>query len=125
MPASLPPDLLARRRVAWEALCTLFLDTEHTPADLARVAAALAGAGLGADEAERVLRREVGPLLWANLLKPAGAWSGFDLAALEPALVARVGRRRPPLFSGFGWVRREWRAVRAEMERIASCGSGG
>lgn len=119
MRTKLPEKDLARRRIAWAVLSELFLDTQLDAADHERIAAALTHARFDADVAERILRREVGPVLWPNLLSVAGEWEGFDLDAMEAKIRPRIDRRWPPLVSGFQMVRGDWRAVRACMDPAA------
>ena len=89
------PETVARRSILWLALADLFLDT-----DTARfhpgIAETIVKAGFAVDEAERILRWDVRPALYWNLLHTAGEWAGWE----ETWVLARIQevRRRPPLF---------------------------
>ena len=105
-------DLDARIPV-WAALSELYLDTDvrlfHDS-----IARALASSPYALDVLERILRDEVHPALYTNLLQVAGEWAGFD----DAWLVDHVQRvRRQPLWrrrlthASFGLVREHWRAL--------------
>ncbi|PNY81477.1 DUF7079 family protein [Deinococcus koreensis] len=104
---------LARRRVAWEALSELFLDTEP---DLEAIARRLGRSGFDVAELDHILRGEVAPVLGGNLLAVAGVWDAFDLEPIEARY--RAGRRRPGLLGRLAChlIRDDWARVRAGME---------
>lgn len=89
------PEAVARRSALWLALAELFLDTD-TKRFRRSIAETIVKEGFTAEEAERILRWDVRPALYWNLLHAAGEWSGWD----ETWVLARVqeARRRPPLF---------------------------
>jgi hypothetical protein len=98
----------------WEALSTLFLDTDvsllrHYRAEI------LTASPYSLPEIEEILADEVFPVCHWNLLSIAGEWAGFDPEWLEKRILAsrswfaRVGANHV-LRS------REWRATRAEVE---------
>jgi len=65
---------IARRSPIWRALSELFLDTELQPADHQRIAELIRQAGYNVSEAEAILRNEVAPVLFTNMLSMAGEW---------------------------------------------------
>jgi hypothetical protein len=108
---------LERRRPVWEALSELYLDVELQSEDHQRIARVLSASGYSEFELEQILRREVGPLLFVNLLSVAGEWTGFDLGWLE-ASILRSERRRDwlqwlPAAVSFRMVRHDWDCIRA------------
>jgi hypothetical protein len=115
-PHRLDEAWIAERRPLWVALSALFLDTELTPADGARIAQVMADSGLSLRELRAVYVREVAPVVSANLRMTAGVWSGFD----EAWLVAQIVRH---LRKGSWWTRfmPEWARARAPgLGRIES-----
>jgi hypothetical protein len=93
-----PVDLRARRPV-WEALSTLFLDTD-TSLDREWRAKLLAASPYSLVELEQILIDEVYPICAGNLLSIAGEWAGFDPAWLEQRIMRRL---RSP-FRAFHWL---------------------
>jgi hypothetical protein len=108
-------ELKIARRPVWDALSTLFLDTDVSLLREYR-AQVLAASPYSPEEIEGILTREVFPVCRWNLLSIAGEWAGFDLHWLEQRILAsrsrlaRIGAKRV-LRS------REWRATRAEIEK--------
>ncbi|MFG0318983.1 MAG: hypothetical protein ACF8XB_17055 [Planctomycetota bacterium JB042] len=108
---------LAERRPVWAALSELFLDVEPTDDGRRDVARALAASPYALEDLERILRREVFPVLWRNLFLVAGVWDGFDLERLEREIVRRRRRRwRWPFRPGWRMIEREWRELRRAVE---------
>ncbi|EFY85262.1 hypothetical protein MAC_08671 [Metarhizium acridum CQMa 102] len=71
-------------------LSTLFLDSEMTSAKIATMAQSLHRLRLPVQQLDNMLRHELFPILYPNLINPAGVWDGFD----ETDLIARVNDRR-------------------------------
>jgi hypothetical protein len=111
-------DLHARRPV-WDALSSLFLDTDTSLMRDWR-ASQLAASPYSLAELERILMDQVYPVCRWNLLQVAGEWAGFDLAWLESRILAR---RASPfrLFELFDVFRRsvrhssEWQATKSAV----------
>jgi len=104
MSSDLPP-----REQLWIALSDLWLDTELSTARVEAIAAVVRASRHSRREVEDVLRRELAPILDANLRSPAGVWSGFDpewVCAQARARAARPGRR-----GRLGAVRDVWARV--------------
>ena len=107
---------LAARRPVWDALSTLFLDTDVSLM-LDYRARVLAESPYTLDELEAILIDEVYPVCRVNLLSIAGEWAAFDPEWLEARILRRlrspfralhpfnIGRLTVPL----SW---EWRATR-------------
>jgi hypothetical protein len=85
----LPFDqVLTHRRPVWEALSTMFLDTDVSTSRDWR-ANALAASPYSVAELEQILIHEVYPVCQPNLRSVAGEWSGFDSEWLHQAIVSR------------------------------------
>ena len=80
------------RIMAWTALAALFIDNEVGPAECAEAAAAVAQAGYGSAEAERMLREEVAPIFAANLWNPAGEWQPWSEADVARIMASQLPR---------------------------------
>jgi hypothetical protein len=76
-------DDLERRRPVWEALSTLFLDSELTVGRCRYIARVCVESGYTRTEVERILWAEVTPVIAHNLGSITGEWAGFDLHELE------------------------------------------
>ncbi|RAQ54734.1 hypothetical protein AFGD_003733 [Aspergillus flavus] len=59
-------------------LSTLFLDCEMSSDDIALMAQSLHRLGIPVDQLDHILCYEVSPILYPNLLNPAGTWDYFD-----------------------------------------------
>ncbi len=115
-----PPILdIDRRRPVWRALSTLYLDTELQPEDHAEIARILMSSGYSAIELEAILRCEVGPVVWMNLLCVSGVWDGFDEDQLAAEIVKKRSgwRRWIPRYAGFGMVKQHWGRIRDRLLR--------
>lgn len=105
----------ANRRPVWEALSTLFLDTDVSLLREYR-ASALASSTYSIDEIEEILAREVFPVCRWNLLSIAGEWAGFDMDWLERQIL-KPRSRLWSIGASQALGSKEWRATRAEIER--------
>lgn len=117
---------IERRAPVWRALSDLFLDTELDEADFAIIAETIRAAGLSADQAEEILRREVAPVFWMNLIQVAGEWTPWSESQARD-LVCEHLRSRPRYLAWFdslksplrvAMVMPEWRQVRAYLEGV-------
>lgn len=116
---------LASRLPVWEALSTLFLDTDVSLLRDYR-AKVLAASPYEIEEIDRILRDEVFPVCSWNLFSIAGEWAGFD----PDWLVAKITRRinaPPRMRLGFGHLLvlhgREWRATRGAVQKLRRGGA--
>jgi hypothetical protein len=80
---------LERRRPVWIALSELWLDTELEEADLRYIAAVMKDSAYDPAQLRAIYLYEVAPVVYRNLLMPAGEWNGFD----ADWLVAEIERR--------------------------------
>jgi hypothetical protein len=87
-----PRDDLLHRRPVWQALSSLFLDTD-TSLDRAWRARLLAESPYTMEQLQLILSDEVCPVCAFNLLSVAGVWSGFDITWLEREILR--GRKSP------------------------------
>ncbi|XXG98065.1 hypothetical protein Hte_004383 [Hypoxylon texense] len=71
-------------------LSTLFLDSEMTSTKVGDMARSLHRLRMPVERLDDLLRNDVFPVLYTNLINPAGVWDGFD----ETDLVNRVTSRR-------------------------------
>lgn len=118
-----PPaqDDLPRRRIVWNALSELYLDTELDRSDHRRIAREIRRAGYTVDEADQVLFAELhGVLIW-NLWIVAGEWAGFDEEWLEQRLVprSRAIPNRAVVFSAW-MVAEPWGQTRSDLSALNS-----
>lgn len=115
-----PPQDLEARRPVWDALSTLFLDTELSLLRDHR-ARLLAESPYTLEELDQILRDEVFSVCSLNQASIAGEWLGFDPDWLEAKIVERLaGRRRFRI--GFGhrlFLRsREWRRTKRRVAEL-------
>lgn len=91
----MPPaeDDLDHRRPVWDALSSLFLDTDTSLSREWRVKL-LASSPYSVEQLEHILVDEVYPICRWNLFSIAGEWAGFDMAWLEKKILRRL---RSPL----------------------------
>jgi hypothetical protein len=79
---------LESRRPVWEALSSLFLDTDTSLSRSWR-AQLLANSPYSIAEIETILFDEVYPVCAGNLLQVSGEWAGFDPEWLEQEILKR------------------------------------
>lgn len=82
------------RMPLWEALSSLWLDTEVTDPDLEWIARVMADSGLTIEELWRVYSYEVAPVVSMNVYSVAGQWLGFSPDWLRTEIVRNL-RDRP------------------------------
>lgn len=78
----------------WDALSTLWLDTEVTELDLEWIARVMVDSGLTIQELWRVYSYEVAPVVYKNRYSFVGQWSGFSTDWLRSEIVHNL-RDRP------------------------------
>lgn len=114
---------LEERRPVWEALSMMYLDTDVSLSHAWRVQV-LSASPYSLEEMDAILRDEIHPICFSNLLQPAGEWAGFDPNRLEQAirdrknhwsdrLLATVSRTVPWCFP-----RDEWMATQQEIASL-------
>lgn len=92
-------DDLDNRRPVWAVASEFYLDTELEADDYERIADTLCRSPYSIEELDRIMFEELYPVLIPNCWCVAGEWAGFDLEALEEAILERLSRRiRWPLF---------------------------
>ena len=119
---------IERRAPVWRALSDLFLDTELDEADIAIIAETIRAAGFSADQAEEILRRDVAPVFWMNLIQVAGEWTPWSESQVRDLVCEHLrSRSRPRYLAWFdilksrrrmATVKPEWRQVRAYLEGV-------
>lgn len=83
------------------SLSRLFLDTEKTTKEINTIATSLRALNIPSCTLGCILRHDVFPILYPNLLSSTGVWQGFD----EDWLLGQVETRRatePGWVKGFG-----------------------
>jgi len=111
---------LEERRPVWEALSTMYLDTDVSLSRAWRVQA-LSASPYSLEEMDAILREEIHPVCLPNLLQPAGEWANFDPAWLEQAIRRRRTRWRSRLLARlslvlpWGFPTEEWTVTRQEI----------
>ena len=91
----LDADELERRKPVWTAMSTLWLDTEISDIEIARIADTLIASGYPRAQLDDILLYEIAPVVGSNLLAPAGVWEGFDTAWLHQQARRRADHRSP------------------------------
>jgi hypothetical protein len=124
---ALTPEQREARLPLWCALASLFLDTEVTDADVAYIARVVGEAGIGAREAERVLRQEVAPVFYLNLLSVAGEWTPWRQDFVRERIAAHRssrGKGGRGLLARLAWImiKKDWMRVAAALERNRHAG---
>ena len=108
----------AARIPVWIALSGLYLDTEVEPFHDA-IAATLAASPFALEELHAMLLHDVHPVLFTNLMAPAGVWDAFDEDWLVARIRARGGRRRRGIAHWFrGDIDTQWAAVAARVSTL-------
>jgi len=116
---------LEERRPVWEALSTMYLDTDVSLSRAWRVQV-LSASPYSLEEMDAILRKEIHPVCFSNLLQPAGEWAGFDTAMLEQAIQSHRTRWRSRLLARLrlalpgGFPTEEWTVTRQEIARRRS-----
>jgi hypothetical protein len=113
---------LEHRRPVWEALSSLFLDTDTSLSRPWRVGI-LAASPYSIEELQQILIDEVYPVCRSNLWQIAGEWIGFDPQWLESRILRRL---RSPLCRFFHTISlgkltiplsNEWRHTKDDILR--------
>jgi hypothetical protein len=126
-PAALSQDEINRRVPLWMALADLFLDTEDA-LFITNVAKVANRNGFILSEVDTILRWEVRPALYHNLLSVAGEWAGWEEDWLCDHMVQSIRSRHWLCTWPFTRLCRnwfmpvEWPAIQAAMaSAIALC----
>lgn len=104
---------LSSRRAVWQCLSELFLDTELSEGDFARLADELRQSGCSLPEIESILKCEVAPVLGGNLLVTAGVWEGLSVEQIEGRYLAGRGRSTLTGCLTLRLIRSDWARVKA------------
>lgn len=108
----------AARIPVWIALSGLYLDTE-VEAFHDAIAATLAASPFALDELHAMLMHDVHPVLFTNLMAPAGVWDGFDDTWLVERIRARGSRRRRGIAHWFrSDIDAQWAAIAAKITAL-------
>lgn len=116
---------LQQRRPVWEALSTMYLDTDVSLSRAWRVQV-LSASPYSLEEMDAILREEIHPVCFSNLLQPAGEWAGFDPDRLEQAIQGRRTRWRSRLLTRLSlalpgcFPTEEWTVTRQGIARRRS-----
>lgn len=85
-------DIEARKPV-WSALSELWLDTELQEGDLNWIAEIMFKSGFTLKELRKIYEFEVAPVVYVNLLSPAGEWAGFNAEWLHEKIISSLNSR--------------------------------
>lgn len=88
------------RMPLWEALSSLWLDTEVTDTELEWIARVMADSGLTIEELWRVYSYEVAPVVFMNVYSVAGQWVGSPRTGSGPKSSATFATVRAARDSG-------------------------
>ncbi len=81
------------RKPLWSAFSQLWLDTELQDSDLNSIAEIMFNSGYSIEKLHDIYAKEVAPVVYTNLLGPAGVWSGFDDDWLYEKIIASLKSR--------------------------------
>ena len=115
---------IERRAPVWHLLSELFLDNELTDDRARQIAAEIAINGFSSAQTEAILRDEVAPVFWGNLLATAGEWQPWSQQQVVQMIVGRL-RARTRWWHQFGVVSKltaaaKMSGVRADWQRVKS-----
>lgn len=85
-------DIKSRRPV-WTSLSQLWLDNVLDDNDLENIAQVMNNSGYSIDTLHNIYLYEVAPVVYTNLLCPAGVWDGFDESWLHQKIIASLRSR--------------------------------
>ncbi len=110
---------IARRLPLWIALADLYLDTDPM-LQVDHIARTIVTHGFTLEEAEAILREDVRPGFYTNLLQVAGEWAMWTEEEVRTRILAARGRRWHGWYLGKdGMMPTEaWSAVVAEVKRL-------
>jgi hypothetical protein len=104
--STLTAEEFKRRKPVWSAVAELWLDTEITRDLVRHVARVAIASGYDLSQLNDIYLYEVAPVVWLNLLAPAGVWDAFDEAWLHAEARKRAESRslslRLWIWSGVG-----------------------
>lgn len=105
---------IERRFPLWDALANLYLDTQSDDFVPLVVKAAHEG-GFSLDEVEDILRWEVRPALYFNLLDVAGQWAGWHSDWLVQRILEVKAHPPDPNIGRDRFMPSEWPEIQAAM----------
>ena len=83
---------IINRKPVWTSLSELWLDNVEDY-NLENIAQVMNDSGYSLDTLHRIYLNEVAPVVYANLLCPAGVWDGFDESWLHQKIITSLGSR--------------------------------
>lgn len=86
-------EYFKERKLVWAALSELYLDTELQESDLEYIALVLLKSPFSFEEIKNIDQYEVFPVLFSNLLNPAGEWAGFEEKILVKNIMKWIASR--------------------------------
>lgn len=72
------PELFEERKLVWLALADLYLDTELQEWQFQDITGIFLKSPFNLEKIKKIDQYEVFPVLFSNLLNPAGEWAGFE-----------------------------------------------
>jgi len=87
------PIDIKNRKPIWIVLSELYLDMELKESDIIYIAKVIKESPYRLEEVKRINKYEVFPVLYQNLMSPAGQWTGFDESWLVESIQSSLENR--------------------------------
>lgn len=84
-----PQEDLEKRKIVWDAMHVLWLDTDVDAFYFDYAAQNCAKSNYTLEELEQIYWREVYPVMWPNAWSTAGEWQPFDTDSLSKIILKR------------------------------------
>jgi len=86
------------RAPLWEAMSTLWLDTELQDYDFDYIARTMIESGYSPEQLEQIFTTEVAPICGWNMYSVAGVWDGFDEEWLAEEILKNIRKQEKICF---------------------------
>jgi len=95
---SLSKEEISVRVPLWEAMSTLWLDTELQDYNFAYIAGRMIESGYSPEQLELIFTTEVAPICGWNMYSVAGVWDGFDERWLSEEILKNIRKQEKNFF---------------------------
>ncbi|HCR75144.1 MAG TPA: hypothetical protein DIW37_01805 [Chryseobacterium sp.] len=103
------------RKPIWIALSDLYLDTElKQDFHLKYIATTISQSSYTFDEVKKINKYEVFPVLFSNLLQPAGEWFAFDERIIINSIIEWIESKKPLDLLAVEWVYMVYKDINEE-----------
>ncbi|MBB4806710.1 hypothetical protein HNP38_002006 [Chryseobacterium defluvii] len=117
---------LEERKRIWIVLSDLYLDTELGDSDFKYMALAIFKSPYTFEEAKEIDKYEIFPVLFSNLLSPAGEWAGFNEKILTESIIQWIDSKSPLdilaiqcVYPVYEWINKEyWEKIKTAYNQI-------